>query len=57
MLKERKCGARDCRKPFMPKIKTQLYCTTTCKNRAASQRRAKEIDTLRKAVSTVGASL
>lgn len=36
--KERKCKLSDCDEKFIPRVRTQLYHSQKCKNRAAQER-------------------
>jgi hypothetical protein len=37
-LKRRKCDSSDCAERFVPRIKTQRFCSPTCKNKEAQRR-------------------
>ena len=36
-----KCAAPECKNKFAPRVRTQIYCSQTCKNREAQRRLAK----------------
>jgi len=36
-----RCAAPDCKNKFSPRVRTQIYCSQTCKNREAQRRLAK----------------
>lgn len=35
-----KCAADGCKEKFSPRVRTQVYCSQTCKNREAQRRYA-----------------